>query len=350
MAEKDNKTTIFIEKAINKHKDKYEYNKTYYTGNKNKVIITCKKHGDFNQIATNHLQGKGCPVCAKMDKRMSSNEFVSRSIKKYGNAFDYTHMVFKDTKTKVKLRCIKHDLTFEQLPSNHFKQNGCPSCYSENLKKSKTYGYKNFVKRANRIHGGKYTYFKDSFINLNNDTIIKCDKHGLFTQRPMHHLGGSGCPKCKGSRGELKISRFLDRNKISYIREFMLPGSKLRYDFYLPDLNIIIEYDGIQHFKPIEAWGGLKRFLNTVENDKLKTYIAGVLSVDIIRITYHNYDNIDMTLDKELNKIFKYKVGGKYFRTFLELARYYKLPDEATINNYKSYLKEHYGNNLPARR
>lgn len=56
-------TQSFVNKALNIHGNKYNYDKVVYNGKEEKVIITCQKHGDFHQTPHNHLAGNGCPIC-----------------------------------------------------------------------------------------------------------------------------------------------------------------------------------------------------------------------------------------------------------------------------------------------
>ena len=114
------------------------------------------------------------------------------------------------------------------------------------------------------------------------------------------HLKGHGCPKCNRSKGELKISKLLDKLKINYIEQYSFNNCKniykLKFDFYLPNKNTCIEYDGIQHFKPIEIFGGEKKFCNTKKRDKIKTEYCKSNKIKLLRITVFNLNNIEAFL------------------------------------------------------
>jgi len=60
----------FVEKARKIHGDTYRYDNLVYVNDRTRVVITCQKHGDFEQIATNHLRGKGCSKCS-IDRNLS---------------------------------------------------------------------------------------------------------------------------------------------------------------------------------------------------------------------------------------------------------------------------------------
>lgn len=101
---------------------------------------------------------------------------------------------------------------------------------------------------------------------------------------------GNRCPRCRRSRGEREISRFLDECDIKYIEQkkykdcrYKLP---LPFDFYLPDYNILIEYQGIQHYKPISAFGGIEGYEKTIHNDNIKRKYCTLKNIPLYHIRY----------------------------------------------------------------
>jgi hypothetical protein len=72
----------FIEKSKLVHNNKYDYSLTKYKNSKNKVIITCRVHGNFTQRPTNHLSGRGCKSCGISDRveirKYSAEEFLKK--------------------------------------------------------------------------------------------------------------------------------------------------------------------------------------------------------------------------------------------------------------------------------
>jgi len=116
----------------------------------------------------------------------------------------------------------------------------------------------------------------------------------------------NGCPKCSLSKGERKIMAYLDKMDIEYISEFRINGCKnqitLPFDFYLPKYNMCIEYDGEQHFRPIEYFGGIKTFEKQIERDKIKNDYYLDNNIKLIRIPFNMFDEIENILISELNK------------------------------------------------
>jgi len=117
-------TTIdFIEKSINIHGNKYDYSLVEYVGSKMKVKIICRIHGVFEQIPTHHLNGVGCSG----NKKYTTEEFIKKATKIHNNRYDYSLVDYINTNTKVKIICKKHGI-FEQTPKKHLKGQECPKC------------------------------------------------------------------------------------------------------------------------------------------------------------------------------------------------------------------------------
>jgi len=136
-----------------------------------------------------------------------------------------------------------------------------------------------------------------SYKNALSKIEIICDKHGSFFQSPNKHITlKQGCPKCKRSKGVDKICRILDNYNIKYDNEKSIIGcvsknNKLLYFDILINNNIAIEYDGEQHFIPIEKWGGEKNLKSIRERDLIKDNFCKENNILIFRISYK--DNIE---------------------------------------------------------
>jgi len=108
----------------------------------------------------------------------------------------------------------------------------------------------------------------------------------------------TGCPNCNRSKGEVYISRTLDNNNIKYISQKPVNIEEVvyRFDFYIPSLDIFIEFDGIQHFKPIDYFGGIDSFKKCKINDSIKNGWIDHNKYKLIRISYN--DDIKKSLDE----------------------------------------------------
>jgi len=180
----------FLEKARKTHKDKYNYSKVEYINNRTKICIICNIHGEFWQIPDNHWRLKcGCPKCAG-NMKLTTKEFIRRSIKIHDNKYDYSKVKYERNDVKVEIICKDHG-TFLQTPHHHMDGSKCPKCVN-NQQMTKD----DFVEKAIKAHGNKYDYSKIKYNHIKNKEIIICKKHGEFKQKLDNHLQGKGCPHC----------------------------------------------------------------------------------------------------------------------------------------------------------
>lgn len=286
----DEKTELFIKKAILKHGKNFSYENVIYVNNKEKVSITCLQHGKFEQTPNDHLKGRGCSQCWIESKRDSKEAFIKKANAIHNSTYIYKKTKYINNSTKIIITCPKHG-DFIQYPSNHLSGNGCPCCKKSRLTT------KDFVLKARSVHGDIYSYDKVDYTENNNcDVIIICPKHGDFKQTAKVHLSGCGCPGCRASKGEKGISAFLLKHKVFFETQKTFENckgrfSKLRFDFFLPEFNICIEYDGLQHFTPVNFFGGTKTFEIQKKHDEIKTKYCKDHNVELIRIAY--YENIE---------------------------------------------------------
>ena len=125
-------TSLFINKSIMIHGDKYNYSLVNYVNNKTKVQIICPEHGVFYQTPNKHLNGQGCPYCAH--KHITNEMFINNSIKVHGNKYVYEKVNYVNNKTKVQIICPEHGI-FYQTPEKHLSGMGCHMCNESKLEK-----------------------------------------------------------------------------------------------------------------------------------------------------------------------------------------------------------------------
>lgn len=235
-----------------------------------------------------------------MGKYKTTDEFIKKSKDIHGNKYDYSLADYINSKSKIKIICPIHGV-FEQTPNNHLsKKQGCSKC-SGKYKKTTI----DFINDAKKIHGDKYDYSLVEYKNIYTRIIIICPIHGIFKQKPEHHMNGNGCPKCNSSKGEKIISNILKTKNFDFETQKMFNGCiykrKLPFDFYLPNYNLCIEYDDIQHYEPIEFFGGEKAFIKNQNRDKIKNQYCKDNNIVLIRIKYD--ENINNKLVHVLNDI-----------------------------------------------
>jgi len=288
----------------------YDYSISKYNGMKNTLEIKCKKHGTFQQTPDSHLHGHGCPECGKEKNSQKfiklKSDFINEANILHKNRYNYSSVNYIGARNKIQILCNKHGV-FMQTPDSHLRGRGCPKCVNRNCTTME------FIEKANFVHDYSYSYEQTNYINPKSKITICCSKHGEFTQTPNSHLNGSGCPVCKSSKGELCVIKFLKLNNIEYIRQKKFKNCKhkhlLPFDFYLPQHNILVEYDGEQHSRPINFFGissdiAELNFQKLKLCDEIKSKYAMDNNIYLIRIS-HNIKNIEQFLKNNLNYLNK---------------------------------------------
>ena len=179
--------------------NKYDYTKSIYVNNRTKICIICPIHGYFHITPYNHLRGSECPSC-KSNLNMDNKSFINKAKKIHSSLYDYSLVVYKNNKTKVKIKCNKHNNIFEQRPNDHLLGQGCPLCKKEKLSILNKFTNDIFIKKSKEIHNDIYDYSLVKYSGINNKVEIICKEHGIFNQLPKNHLLGQGCPKCKNKK------------------------------------------------------------------------------------------------------------------------------------------------------
>jgi hypothetical protein len=291
----------FISEANKIHNNKYDYSKSNYINAITPIIITCPIHGEFKQKPSSHLLGYGCIVCGG-NRILTTDEFIKKANKIHNNRYDYSKVNYINSHIGVIITCPIHG-DFEQKPNNHLNGTNCSKCIKIIHSQQRTFSTNKFIDMANKIHNNKYDYSKTQYTKSINRVNILCPLHGMFIQNAGSHLAGHGCPNCNESKGELKIKQLLNEKSIKYIFQKTFNdcknknNRKLKFDFYLPNKNILIEYDGKHHFKPIEYFGGITSYEKLIEYDKIKNQYAELNKIKLIRISYLEYENINKILN-----------------------------------------------------
>ena len=232
----------FLERAREVHGYKY-----VYPSLNEKVILSDKIDVEYNGVRYNqtvvkHLMGR-CPE--KVSTRHSTEDFISKAIKVWGDKYDYSLVDYKNALEPVKI--LHRGIVYEQRPTSHLE--------------------------------GMAPEFRK-----NEESIIR----DLMEQNDF-----------KGIR---EIKDFLRKFKIEFLQNHIL--DRIEFDFYLPSIRVCIEFDGIYHYQPIEELGGLKTYDRVRLEEKIKSDYCEDNYIDLVKIRYDQIDNIYMILWSSLkNKI-----------------------------------------------
>lgn len=314
-------TEDFIKKARKVHGDRYDYSRTQYRGTKAGVELGCSDHGWFKQVAGTHLQGSGCPLCgrelqnkqkvvrAKLRRAETADKALDEAAEVHQGK--YLYIGWEDDHSTIVILCPKHGV-FRQDRGRHLQGQGCPDCARDLIADKRRSSTEEFIEKAIQKHGDRYDYSQVNYHHSAEPVTILCHDHGPFTQGPSKHLEGTGCPKCRMSRGEEAVMVWLQRHDVLFCYEWTdhdcrAHKQKAQFDFCLPDHKMLIEYDGKHHFEPVLNWYGghkqtpeeAKQRLRRVQHiDRRKNYWAKVNNYTMIRIRYD--ENVADRLDQDL--------------------------------------------------
>ena len=227
----------FIDRANKVHNYKYDYSKVVYKNTRTHVIVNCSKHGDFIVRPDIHIDKRGCRMCG--NDMLTKEEFIEQSNKIHGNIYDYSESNYINKRTKITIICSTHG-KFQQSPQKHLSGQNCPKCSGRN--KNNEDVIKDFIE----IHGDKYDYslvdYKKSKLKLK----IICKEHGIFEQSYGSHISKSGCPKCGFNisiDGDNFIKSFNNDNIIPE-KVLNINNKRFKVDGYDPTTKTIYEYFG----------------------------------------------------------------------------------------------------------
>ena len=218
----------FKRRCIERFPD-YDYSEANFKGEYNKITVTCNIHNyTWTPITKDLMNGHGCPICGKESSQkaqaLTLEQFIQNVKKIHGDKYDYSKVVYYNTRTPITIICPKHG-EFQITPNSHlYQKTGCPKC-------SQSKGESDI----------------ELFLKKNQIQYIK--------QYPI---------KCN-----------LKKNNKTYI------------DFYLPKYNTFIEYNGQQHYVPIKYFGGEIKFIEQVNRDEYVRNYCKINNIKLIEIKYN---------------------------------------------------------------
>ena len=288
----------FIKKARSVHGDKFDYSKVSYVNSRTYIYVTCPHHGQFSIKPNNHIQGLGCARCSwehfASNAAKTTEQFITDAKKIHGDKYDYSRADYSGVFKEIHIICPEHG-GYLQTAATHLGGSGCKECAKEKNAKRQIENRKTteqFIYEAKKIHGDKYNYENTNYITALKKICIICPEHGEFLQLPNNHLR-AGCPKC----GELKnISEASTREAMENIFGINFPSSYpswlknpktnrgLQLDGYNSQYNIAFEFQGLQHYESVPAWGGNDGLAIRRHRDKIKNNICLINDVILIKI------------------------------------------------------------------
>lgn len=233
-----------------------------------------------------------------MSKKLSRNIIITRAKKVHGSRYDYSLVSYFGYHTHMEIYCQQHGI-FKSTPANHIhRKSGCPRCAINEKPQHKPTSKENFILKAIKTHGNLYDYSQVQYKNTHTSVVLLCPKHGPFNKLPVKHLQGSKCPKCsRSSKGENIIRMYLNEQEVSFVEQKVFTdcvnpktGKHLKFDFFIPEINSLIEFDGSHHFRP-ERFNGIsiqranQMFKEIKYRDQIKNTYARDNDINLFRLS-----------------------------------------------------------------
>ena len=281
-----------------------------YTKNRIKIKVKCKICGHIWEITPNKLLSakRRCPNCTKQT-RMTTEQFREKLKSWNPNVTSLGEFGGVDVKTKVKCNVCGNE--WDVTPS-HLKYGvGCPVCARKRLNDLLVKTQEEFIEEMEEI---------DPTIEViggykNNRTKIRCKCkvcENEWDAMPMNLLRHRGCPSCSMSKGEKFIKHYLEQNNIKFEPQKKFSECKnirrLPFDFYLPEYNCCIEFDGQQHYASavyfVKDEDKAKQICeDTKARDLIKNNFCKENNITLLRIPYWKINTISKILDEFLRNL-----------------------------------------------
>lgn len=283
-------------KNLQKKHPSYDFSKFIYKNARTPSTVSCEKGHTWKVCYYSSMTGCGCPICAlddKAQKRRLSDSEVYENLKKTHPDFDFSEFVYKKAQGKSKVKCSKGHVwytTYEKLMLGR----GCLECQIRTQEEA--------VKKLKEKRP-EYDFSNFTYTTKNLKSTVICDKGHIFNIKYSKIMEGVGCPICKTSKGEYKIRKWLQKNNIEFESQKIFEDAKykfnLRWDFYLPKYNTLIEYNGRQHYEFVGRWHkDLAGFRVQLERDILKSEYARENNIKQLVISYEEFDDIEKILEQ----------------------------------------------------
>lgn len=279
-----------------------------YINSGTKVLIKHNRCGNkYDTVPSTFLSGRRCRKCNKGAAAAKTTDTFKLEVKKLtGN--DYSVLTnYENSYTKLKMKHNICGTVYYVRPHCFLSGVRCPNCHG-NIARNKTTN--DFKQDVFNVVGDEYTV-SEEYKNCRTKILITHNVCGhSYKVIPSSFLHGNRCPRCIESRGERCVAEYLSRNNVNFEREYKFEDCRslrsLPFDFAVITNNnvaCLVEYDGEQHYRTIELFGGEEGLLYRKHNDAIKTQYCADNGIPLIRIPYWEFDNIDEILAKELRKL-----------------------------------------------
>ena len=266
---------------------------TYLNANENIEVMCDKGHIYNTTFSRFKCQNQRCPYCKGTIK------YTYEEVKNYIESFGYKLLSteYNNARERLLVKCECGNEYFVSF-TNFKTGSRCYECRKVKWSKEKIIEY---ITNHTDFEFIEFIEYKKGISTLK----LKCEHgHEFISNFNRVKYKGCGCPECKTSKGEQRIEEILIKYNLEYKKQHRFQDCRFKYplpfDFYLPKQNCCIEYDGEQHYVAIDHFGGYEKLLETKRNDEIKNQYCKDNNINLIRIPYLEFDNIENILINKL--------------------------------------------------
>lgn len=282
-----------------------------YKNSHTKIEFRCKEGHKWVTTPSNVLMGKTCLTCANIQSSLRQRKSQEQFVEEVRNLHPDITVIgeYVNSNTKIEFMCSKGHV-WKTAPHNILDGCSCPTCKGEKISAQKTKSHKQFVNELLQVSPditvlGEY---KGTFTKIKT----KCNKCGHeWESMPCNLLAGCGCPKCATSKGEKMVEEYLERHNVVFETQKRFKDCvdqrPLPFDFYLPEYNMLIEYQGAQHYMATRRMGDEEGLIYRQKHDCIKREYCKTKKINLLEIPYTKFSHISEILDGALQNI---KIGG----------------------------------------
>lgn len=270
-----------------------------YVGANTKILHRCLIDG-YEWYVTPHniLKGRGCPRCSGHIKK--THESYVEEVKEVNSNIEVIGR-YIDISTPILHLCKTHNVEWMARPSNILRGHGCRKCRNDALASARSKNQEQYIEDLKEANPNIVVL--GNYVNAHIPILHKCLIDGCeWYAKPNNILSGKGCPKCNESFGERQVRQWLDAHNVAYISQKMFDDccdvKPLPFDFYLPNYNIAIEYQGEQHYRPVDYFGGEEKFKLQQRHDGIKNEYCESNNIKLLCIPY--YEDVNEQLNNFL--------------------------------------------------
>lgn len=283
-----------------------------YMGRNKKIETLCKIHNIvWYPRPDSILDGRGCNECKKERQSKSiaipEEEILARIEKIAPTVKLVGHYV--NTTKRAKFQCSKCGHIWNPIVNTVLAGHGCPKCGFIKISEKLRLSNDEFIERLKIVNPTIKPL--EAYVTGRNSINVRCTLCGrIWKSRPDRLLEGNGCAACTSSRGERSVRAALDELHVEYKQEHIFLDCRykwpLRYDFFIPNLRIAIEFQGRQHYKTDDCswYKGEEGLAERQLRDQIKRDYCAAKNIRLVEIPYWEIKEVPNIIRQLINPEF----------------------------------------------